>query len=91
MEKNVRVHGDEVVFDVVRTERIRMTQALRDFIRELTTATSYHPKILAIKFVRAEYGIGLKEAKDIVDTLTEVRSSYLGELLRAKLDRSAQS
>ena len=90
MEKNVRVEGDEVVFDVVRTERIRMTQALRDFIREVVAGKSL-PKISAIKFVRAEYDIGLKEAKDIVDSLTEIRPSYLSDLLRAKLDRTAQS
>ena len=90
MERNVRVDGDEVVFDVVKTERIHMTQALRDFIRDIVMDRSL-PKISAIRFMRAEYNIELKEAKDIVDSLTEIRPSSLGDLLRAKLDRSAQS
>ena len=88
MDANVKIDGDEVVFDVVRTERLIMSQALRDFIMEASTG-GMSPKICAIKFVRAEYGLGLKEAKAIVDTLTQSRPTYLGDLLRAKLDRTA--
>jgi len=83
---NIRIESEEVVFDVVRTERIHMTQALRDFIRDIG-ARDTGLKIQAIKFVRAQYGIGLKEAKDIVDHLTRPSVSNLGQLLRDKLDR----
>lgn len=81
---NFRVEGDDVVFEVIRTERIRMTQATRDFIR---TTCERSGKIPAIKFVRAEHNLGLKEAKDIVDGLVDNCVTSLGQLLRDKLDR----
>lgn len=47
-------------------------------------------KIPVIKFFRAEYNLGLKEAKDLVDAIAnlDVHSTKpinLGELLRSKL------
>lgn len=88
MNTKVRIEGDDVVFDVVRTERIRMSQALRDFIRDIA-ARDTGLKIQAIKYVRLEYALGLKEAKDIVEGLTAGNVSSLGQLLRDKLDRDS--
>lgn len=88
MSKPIRIEGDEIFFEVVRTESVRMSQPIRDFIRDAANRDT-SLKIQAIKFVHAEYNISLADAKNIVDGLTANPASNLGQLLREKLDRAA--
>lgn len=88
MSKPIRIDGDEIFFEVVRTESIRMSQPMRDFIRDAANRDT-SLKIRAIKFVRAEYNTSLADAKNIVDGLTANHDNNLGQLLREKLGRAA--
>ncbi len=75
-------------------------QHVEDFVCVSLARTNAHEKtsvvIDAIKFLRAEYGLSLKNAKELADywrgTIAGTRGLYeksLGELLRDKLDNAA--
>ena len=84
----VKFEGNAVIFQVQREEKITMSEHLRDFIRDVAASSSNY-RIPAIRFVRAEYGIGLKEAKDIVDAIAERKVANLGQLLLDKIERDS--
>ena len=88
---DIKFEGDEIIYPVVEERRLSMPPAwqelLADFAREGTGN-----KIKAIKFLRAEYSLYLKDAKDIVEALIskypeQASITNLGKLLRDKLDR----
>lgn len=97
-----------MVFNVqiITTKTVAITDAEYDFIYFLAKREAenwmyeqktYFPLIACIKFIRSQYSLNLKHAKDIVD---EIRSraqitaqkpapktySSLGDLLRAELN-----
>ena len=51
----------------VRTAEQEITTAEYDLV--LNLYQQFKDRVLAIKFIRAQYGLGLKEAKDICDTI----------------------
>lgn len=68
---------------------------VQDFVREALASKYTNPDsiihIHAIKFMRAEFGLSLKNAKDLVDywrgKYTQPDTMTLGQLMRDKLDR----
>lgn len=82
---SVRLEGDQIIFTKTIESNIPMSPAMREFIFSTAERSG---RIPAIKFVRAEYSLDLRQAKDIVDYLLERRPVDLGQLLRDKLDRS---
>lgn len=65
---NVNSEYDDVYsYGSVRTDR-EITQAEFDLIHFICTRPE-PAKVAAIKFIRAQYGWGLKESKDLVDTI----------------------
>lgn len=57
---------------ITTTAEMHITDALREVLRSMLFPTfgAAHQKVSAIKLIRVEYGIGLKEAKDIAEGLT---------------------
>lgn len=85
---NIEIHtmGDEIVYPSVEYKRIKVSIATREFIRRVVVDAP--TKIEAIKYLRAEHGLLLKDAKDIVDYLTAEQKT-LGDLLRAKIAQAS--
>lgn len=57
---------------ITTTAEMHITDSLRDVLRSMLFPTygAAPQKVQAIKLIRVEYGIGLKEAKDIAEGLT---------------------
>ena len=67
-----------VVRYAVKYEEFTVTEAEYNVVAELYRQTQ---KVVAIKFLRQQYGLGLKEAKDICDgiaTASGVSPTYIG-------------
>ena len=87
----IKFEGNDVFFPVTTTERITLSDVMRQYIAEISHQSAGN-KIAAIKMLRAEFSIGLKSAKDIVEAVMErhpVQPKSLGQLLKDKLDRVA--
>lgn len=62
------------------SEKISILYPVRYAVQEITKAEYdlilalhrlYNDRVQAIKFIRAQYNLGLKEAKDLCDTILE--------------------
>jgi hypothetical protein len=82
----------------VEQERYRLESATRNIILGLDVYDGNHGKIPAIKFIRDKTGLGLREAKDLVEKLeteppkpfTRDLNALLINLLGEKKERKAK-
>ena len=76
-ESKLKIIGPAFVVEVdgeIRVLKPHHIDAVRAFCNP-----AYVNRIAAIKFIRAEYGLGLKDAKDLVDVISEPRVRTMDE------------